>query len=134
MRAAPLAVAASALALAGSAGAATAPATLRFVKLIPVQVRGTHFVSRERVKVIVVAGKGKWTRTATASAGGSFTLGFGTIAAGYRCSGAVSMRATGAFGDRAVYTLPPLLCAAAGSSASVSGQGSSGSVSARAGG
>jgi hypothetical protein len=89
---------------------AAAQPTVRFASLVPVSVRGAHFVPGEHVRVTLLAGKTRKARTATATARGVFTLAFGTIAHEDRCSGSMSLVALGARGDRAVYKLPQLAC------------------------
>lgn len=77
------------------------------------QVRGSHFVGKEKVSVTVAAGKGRFTRTALASATGAFTLSFGILPEKDRCSGSISVTARGVHHDGATYQLPSLDCVTA---------------------
>ena len=95
------------------AGSAFSP-TVRFESLIPVTVKGTHFGSRERVTVTVLAGKAKVIRVAKASPAGTFTLGFGTLKSQDRCSGSVAIVVVRSHGDRIYYKLPRMACPVAG--------------------
>jgi hypothetical protein len=104
---------ACALVLTAGAGAATSSVpTIRFFDLIPVKVRGAHFVAGERVKVTLKAGATTRVRTVRTAAKGGFVVGFGTISEKDRCSGSVAVAAVGAHGDRAFYKLPAMLCPA----------------------
>ena len=91
-------------------GGTTGPPTVRFIDLIPVKVRGAHFVPREDVRVTLRAGEAKRVRTAHTSAHGGFTVDFGTLRKRDRCSGSVAIVAVGDSGDRASYRLPPMAC------------------------
>jgi hypothetical protein len=103
--------AALALALTTAAGGGTSgQATVRFIDLIPVKVRGAHFIPREDVRVTLRAGDAKRLRTAPTSASGAFTVDFGTLRKKDRCSGSVAVVAVGDRGDRAAYRLPPMAC------------------------
>ena len=115
MRNAGIAALAAALALAavadaGAGARAGAQPTLRFTALIPATARGTHFVPGEQVRVTLQAGAARLVRTTRASALGTFTVNFGTLAKRDRCSGSVSLTAVGARGDGARYRLPPMAC------------------------
>jgi hypothetical protein len=108
-----IAGAAAALALAVTGVAAPALSvqpTVRFAALIPVKVRGSHFIASERVLVTVLAGKTRLARTVRASTRGGFLVDFGVIPASDRCSGYMSITATGRRGDHAFYKLPQLEC------------------------
>ena len=109
MRFALLSLVAGVLAAPAGAAAAVQP-TVRFSSLVPVSVRGAHFVPGEHVRVTLFAGKTRKARTATSTAHGVFTLAFGTITRDDRCSSSLSVVAVGARGDRAVYKLPQLAC------------------------
>jgi hypothetical protein len=106
-----IAVAAAGLALTvtASAGASIQP-SVRFAGLIPVKVQGSHFVSSEHVLVTVRAGKTALARTVLASKTGAFLINFGVIPTRDRCSGSVSITATGRRGDHAAYKLPQMAC------------------------
>ncbi len=105
------AAAALALAVTGVAGSAVSvPPTVRFAALIPVKVRGLHFIPSERVVVSVLAGKTKIERTVRTTTRGGFLVDFGVIRASDRCSGFMSITATGRRGDHAFYKLPQLEC------------------------
>lgn len=90
----------------GSASSRVAPA-VRFVKLHPFTVAGSHFKARERVTLTLVSGK-HWTATRTSTAAGTFSASFATSAL-TKCS-AYTVRAVGSRGSRA--TLKPVLPAA----------------------
>jgi hypothetical protein len=110
-----LAAAALLVALALAPGAGAAPGTspsVRFFNLIPVKVRGAHFVPGERVRLTLRAGAATRVRTAVASTRGSFAVSFGRLAEKDRCSGSVAVTAVGARGDRASYRLPQMACPA----------------------
>jgi hypothetical protein len=103
------AVTAALLGLGASSGLATsrvAPA-VKFVKLHPFTVRGSHFKAGERVVATLTSGK-HWTATRTATAAGTFTASFATSTL-TKCS-AYSVRAVGSRGSHA--TLKPVLPAA----------------------
>ena len=100
-----------AFAIAAIAGAATGVAPgVRFAGLTPVKVQGSHFIPSEHVLLKVSAGKTRLTRTVLVSRGGAFTVNFGAIPARDRCSGVVSITATGLRGDSAAYKLPQMAC------------------------
>ena len=102
---------AAAFALASGAGAGvSASPAIRFVDLTPAKVRGTHFGARELVKVTLWAGSISRVRTTRASTIGSFMVDFGTLDSKDRCSGSVSLLATGARGHTARYKLPAMMC------------------------
>ena len=99
------------LAAVTAAGArANGTPSLRFTDLIPVQVKGAKFPPGETVRVILRAGESKRVRIVRVSAGGGFTVGFGTLPWADRCSGDISLAASGTKGHRAVYTLPTMAC------------------------
>lgn len=96
---------------AGSSAASLRPKpTIRFTSLIPVTVRGTHFIPHERVRVMLSAGTDERTRVARTGVRGRFVVDFGTLATEDRCSGSISLLAVGARGDRASFRLPTLNC------------------------
>jgi hypothetical protein len=101
--------------LALAPGATSAPGanpSVRFFNLIPVKVRGAHFVPGERVRLTLRAGAATRVRTAVASTRGSFAVSFGRLAEKDRCSGSVAVTAVGARGDRVSYRLPQMACPA----------------------
>jgi len=103
-----------ALTLVAGAAASIRP-SVRFTALIPVKVQGSHFISSERVLVTVHAGKTTLARSVLASQSGGFLINFGVIPARDRCSGSVSITATGRRGDQAVFKLPQMACPTAAS-------------------
>ena len=103
--------AALAVVLVGSSAASVRPKpTVRFTGLIPVTVRGSHFIPYERVRVNLSAGEDERTRVTRTGALGRFVVGFGTLAPEDRCSGNIALLAVGARGDRASFRLPTLNC------------------------
>ena len=110
-RIATLLVAFLVLAPAGAAAqeSAAGKAKLRFMSASPLKVKGTGFVSGERVLVRVVRGKNGLTRKrATASRTGIWVLSFPGVAY-ERCSGLI-VNAVGSQGSRAGLKLPQPLC------------------------
>jgi hypothetical protein len=104
-------VAALVLAPGATSGPGANP-SVRFFNLIPVKVRGAHFVPGERVRLTLRAGAATRVRTAVASERGSFAVSFGRLAEKDRCSGSVAVTAVGAKGNRAAYRLPGMACPA----------------------
>ena len=96
----------------GAVAAPSADPSVRIFDLVPVKVRGAHFVPGERVRLTLRAGAATRVRTATASGRGSFAVGFGMLREQDRCSGSVAVSAVGARGDRASYRLPGMACPA----------------------
>ena len=103
------AVACVAAATAAGAGAEGTP-SLRFSDLTPVMVKGARFQPGTMVRVVLRAGESKRTRMVHVSAGGGFTVAFGTLTREDRCSGNISLVAITARGFGAVYRLPTLAC------------------------
>ena len=101
------AVAAAALALAsagiGAGSASSRHPALRLAKTAPLEIAGSRFGSRERVRVTVLVSASRQVRTVQASGNGSFVAGFSTTVD--RCSD-FSAVAVGNRGSRAV--LKPL--------------------------
>jgi hypothetical protein len=95
----------AALLLAGTGSAATGP-SLRLASTKPFVVKGAHFKSGERVVVTLTVKHRRWQRTARAVAG-SFSVGFGAVSAGDRCSSYVVL-ALGSRGDGATLRHHPL--------------------------
>jgi hypothetical protein len=101
-------VAVSAVAIPSIAGGAPR-AKVRMVTLSPLEIRGTHFHPRERVRVTATPGGRRRVRTA---ANGTFTASFGTVPVD-RCNGArLTVVALGSRGDRAelALKLPQVAC------------------------
>lgn len=106
-------------AIAAIAGAATGVGPgVRFAGLTPVKVQGSHFIPSEHVLVKVRAGDTRLARMVLVSRGGAFTVNFGAVPARDRCSGFVSITATGRRGDSAAYKLPQMACPMAGTTPS----------------
>jgi hypothetical protein len=84
--------------------------SLRFTDLAPVEVKGARFLPGEQVRVVLRAGEAKRVRVVRVSSGGIFTVGFGTLLRKDRCSGDITIVATGTKGNRAVYKLPVMAC------------------------
>jgi hypothetical protein len=75
----------------------------------PLVVRGMRFEARERVAVrVIVRGGPARAKSVTATAGGTFRLRFPALTIG-ACASYV-IRATGARGSRAAYTMHPPPC------------------------
>lgn len=72
----------------------------------PLRVKGTGFVSGERVRIKVVAGSKRITRRLTASARGSFVVTFKRVRA---CEGP-TVTARGSRGSRASFTISEIAC------------------------
>jgi hypothetical protein len=81
----------------------TAPA-IRPVTLAPLIVRGTGFVARERVRLVVRAGRSRpHVRNVVADRNGRFRARIGLLVAVEPCSGTLTVRATGSRGSRAAF-------------------------------
>lgn len=98
------AIAICAAVVAGSAQATRVPATVRVVSKAPVEVRGTHFRAKERIRVTVVASKTS-TRTVVATRTGAFTVVFSDLTLD-RCN-ELFVRARGSAGTTATAKLLP---------------------------
>ena len=101
-------------ALAGGGGGAVyakrPPPQLRVTKLLPLEVHGSYFRIRERVRLTVAYGELHRTRAVRASRAGAFTTVFQTVYV-EKCGGAVTVRAVGVQGSRAKTELaPPSVC------------------------
>jgi hypothetical protein len=83
-------------------------ASLRLVGTHPISLRGSRFLSGERVNVVAASQGRRGSRAVTATPGGTFTVGFGSMPFD-RCQGFVAV-ARGARGSFAVYKLPDLMC------------------------
>ena len=100
-------VAAIALLLAGLSAGSTSKrhAALRLVKPAPLQVVGSHFVTRERVRVTASADSNSVSKRVRASESGTFTVRF-AVGAGH-CAG-LRVVAVGTGGSRATLKRIPL--------------------------
>jgi hypothetical protein len=101
--AAPLAASAS-----GSSERAGRSPSIRLVSQQPLVVRGRHFRSSERVRVVVLASSRR-VRRVTATGTGTFTATFRKVRF-VRCTG-LDVRAIGSKGSIAVLKLPQPACA-----------------------
>jgi len=90
--------------VAAGSGAKRQP-SLRMAKPVPLQLVGSHFRARERVRLIVTAAGISTTRNLRASGKGSFVANF-PFGAGH-CSD-LRARAIGRAGSRASLKRPPL--------------------------
>ena len=99
--------------LAASAGTVAVTPTLTFVSVSPLQVHGSHFRGRERVRVTFQGASTAPTVTVRTTLYGSFTLsapsGFTTDG----CGPAFVISAAGVHGDTALLRRPARLCAPA---------------------
>lgn len=83
---------------------------LRLVSLTPLDVRGSFFRTRERVRLTLTGADLTRTRLLRASRVGSFTAAFQTVYV-HPCSSDLSITAAGALGSRAsVKVGPPTDC------------------------
>ena len=87
---------------------ATGKAKLRFMSHAPLKVKGTGFVSSERVLVRVRSKRGLTHKRVTATRSGAWVLTFPSIAY-ERCAG-LTVSAVGNQGSRAGMKLPQPLC------------------------
>jgi hypothetical protein len=111
MRVFLIAVACSALALAGPALAARpAPPALRLVMTQPLTVWGLHFKSHERVRVTEQIGMDKRLKLVRASATGAFKVTFAAPIVIDPCLESVRVTAVGARGSDAAVKLPQRAC------------------------
>ncbi len=92
---------------AGGAPVTAAKAELRLASGAPLTLRGAHFESRERVRLIVVALR-KVTKSLTATGRGAFVVRLRGIAVG-RCQGFTAF-AVGSRGSRASLSSPNVYC------------------------
>jgi hypothetical protein len=83
-------------------------ATLRLASAHPVALRGSRFLSGERVTVVASSQSRIRSRTVTAADGGTFLVRFRGMPFD-RCKGFLAV-ARGARGSFAVYKLPELMC------------------------
>jgi hypothetical protein len=75
---------------------------VRLVKIAPVTVAGTGFVARERVRVVLRAGRWRPTvRSVQATPHGSFRFAFDVLVAVEPCEGTLLITATGSRGSSA---------------------------------
>ena len=102
-----IATAATAAVIGRGAHAAPAVATLKLTGTVPVSLRGLAFKSRERVNLVLrLSTDSTWTQNTTASRTGVFNVVFSAASAGH-CT-AITVRATGRSGSRAVFHRIPL--------------------------
>jgi hypothetical protein len=103
------AVVAAALALVlaglGAGSASSRHASLRLVRVAPLQVRGTGFQARERVRVVANLARLSVVKRVQASPRGSFAVAFSLTPS--HCSG-LRVMAVGNAGTRATLKRPPL--------------------------
>jgi hypothetical protein len=83
-------------------------ATLKLMRGTPLTLKGTNFGSRERVRLVVVAGQRKTTKRLTAAPAGAFVVRFSEISVN-RCKGFTAF-AIGARGSRASLSSPNVYC------------------------
>jgi hypothetical protein len=112
MRLALTVIVALALAASGSAAQAnerstSGRATLKLVNKAPLKLRGSGFLTRERVRITVSAQR-RTTKRVIASARGSFVVAFSDVVVD-RCHG-LTVVAVGAGGSRASLKLPQPHC------------------------
>jgi hypothetical protein len=95
---------------AGRVEASTAKRTalLRLVAAKPVSLRGSRFLSGERVAVVAASQGRMRSRTVTAAQAGTFVVRFAGLPFD-RCEGFLAV-ARGARGSFAVYKLPDVMC------------------------
>jgi len=95
---------------AGAVHAKKRSAQLQVTKLTPLEVRGSFFRARERVRLTVSYSDDQRSRVIRASRVGSFAATFQTLYL-ERCGGAVIVSAVGVRGSRARTQLtPPSVC------------------------
>jgi hypothetical protein len=82
-------------------------AALKLVTAAPVTIEGRSFVSGERVRLTVSAGR-KAQKNVVADGSGRFVARFRSVSFD-RCLG-LRVTAVGSNGSRAIYTTPKLLC------------------------
>ncbi len=102
-----LVLAASALVVAATAAAASPAPALRLTHAKPLVVAGSHFKSNERV-VVTLSSTDKTVHVVRATAGGTFSVDFGTVHTD-RCLG-WAVTAVGRAGSRATLKLPLPAC------------------------
>jgi hypothetical protein len=90
------------------ASTAKRTASLRLASAHPVSLRGSRFLSGERVTVVASSQGRIRTRTVTAADAGTFVVRFTRLPFD-RCEGFLAV-ARGARGSFAVYKLPDLMC------------------------
>ena len=114
MRALRLALAVTALVLAGTpAGASVATSAdepaLRVRDLAPLRVRGLGFKPRERIRLTISVDGEKRRRGVRATSAGRFAVTFRTVFID-RCNATLYLKAVGAGGSRDSLKLPMLQC------------------------
>jgi hypothetical protein len=83
-------------------------AKLTVVKMQPLTLRGTRFLTAERVRLTVVAGGDRFVRSTTANSDGSFTQSFPAVMVD-RCNRLIAV-AIGSRGSRAAIRPFQLAC------------------------
>jgi hypothetical protein len=91
------------------AGAGTRP-SLQLVSAQPLKVRGAHFRTHERVRVVAAFAEERMTRVVRSTATGGFVVLFSTRLPFDRCSDTLVVTATGARGEEARLKLPQRAC------------------------
>jgi hypothetical protein len=99
--------AATAAALAASAGATPSAPRIAIEHASPLVIHGQHFRTHERIRVTGFVPAATATRTVTASATGSFTVRFPTLKAGTNGCGPYGARAVGSKGAKASVRVLP---------------------------
>ena len=92
----------------GDRASPTDRATLRLASTAPLKLRGSGFVARERIRVVVSSGGDRKTQRLRADAAGRFVVAFAEVTVG-RCDG-LSAEALGSRGSRAAVRLPHPVC------------------------
>lgn len=78
-------------------------ASLRPVKLSPLQLKGTHFRAGEHVDLTLTVGRARMVREVRADRAGLFTVSFGLVAVDPCAGSELLVRAVGRRGSRASY-------------------------------
>jgi hypothetical protein len=94
----------------GSAASVAAQPSIRPASIDPLRVRGVHFETHERVRVIAVVGAERRSRTTNANDAGGFIVDLGRTYQSDRCNSSLFVRAVGSSGSRATFKLPLLEC------------------------
>lgn len=89
----------------GAGSTSTRQASLRLVKPAPLQVLGSRFQMRERVRIVATNARFRSTKHVRASRRGTFSVSFDLTVG--RCSG-VRVLAVGSAGSRAMLKRSPL--------------------------
>jgi hypothetical protein len=102
-------VAALTLAAVSTAPGSVGTAKVRLVDPSPVTLKGVGFAANEPLRLTVSLGERALVRKLLVPSNGTFLVRFPT-ATYNRCNGELSVRAEGARGSRAAWTLVPLDC------------------------